>query len=88
MNLANPTKKNVESLVDWMDRIDRGNICLTGEDRRIWRNPDKADLAIVVPDDFFNSSITSFLIFWYHRLIDRHIHVSSSHLCGHTYTPD
>ncbi|CAM1510532.1 Fc.00g008670.m01.CDS01 [Cosmosporella sp. VM-42] len=74
MKLQKPTKKQVHALVDWMDRPDRGDIMLIGPDREIWSKPDMHDLAIMDSTDVLTSKMTPDLVYWYHRIIGRHIH--------------
>lgn len=74
MTLGKPTEKQVQSLVDWMDRPDRGDIFLTGPDRHIWNKPDMDDLAIMVADDNGGSKLVPTLVYWYHQVIGRRIH--------------
>jgi type IV secretory pathway ATPase VirB11/archaellum biosynthesis ATPase len=77
MNIKKPTKRHVAALADWMDRPDRGNVVLIGKDRDIWREPDMDDLVLMSSDDFLTSRVMPSIIYYYHQILGRHIHVSN-----------
>ena len=85
MRLDKPTRKHVKALVDWMDCPDRGDVFLLGPDRDIWRKPDMDDLTIMSSNDFLSSRITPDLVYWYHELVGKHIHVSIPPLTQETH---
>ncbi|KAL6415592.1 hypothetical protein AUP68_02157 [Ilyonectria robusta] len=72
-SLRQPNKAAMKDLQEWMDSPERGKICLIGDDRNIWSNPDMSDLLVLdTPStDSFTEWVTNHVLDIYHRAFGR-----------------
>ena len=69
-NIDDPSVRSIERLQDWMERPDRGNIELLGQDRNIWSDTKREGLLVlkvVHRDDPISKWIVDRLLSWYYH---------------------
>ncbi|KAM0324608.1 hypothetical protein ACHAQA_007996 [Verticillium albo-atrum] len=71
-----PHRRQLDSLVQWMEDSARGDISLTGVDSGIWKETDLADLVNMEPSspDGFTKRWSIQFIHFYDKFIGHHIH--------------